>query len=521
MIIPKPAVQQSLPGAFSLKPHTTVYVSAPGDDRDARRIGNQLAHRLGLERQTCESLGEASHASALNGSIVLVIDPSDESLGIEDYRLMVEQDMITLCASREAGAFYAMESLIQLAPRQSVSPDGNGHERRIACVQIEDRPRFSWRGLMLDSARHYQDIPTIKAWVDRIASLKLNRFHWHLTDDEAWRIQIDKYPRLTEVAAWRGEGANRYGGFYTKDQAREIVAYAKERGITVIPEVEMPGHCNAAIYAYPELSCSSQPLKVGKEGWNAYTQVHGRLPFCVGRDQTLAFIKDILREVADVFDSPYIHVGGDERPAGIWSECPHCNERIKQAGLTNEDELHVWFMSHIADFVKHDLGRQSIGWAEKLDLGMPENQIIQGWHAGQSAAAIAAGRRTINSTHEWVYMDYPWTETGQKAMPKWMPILPLSKVYAFDPTGEDARMEDSGLVLGSEAPVWTEFISSQEQLEEHLMPRLAALSEALWSTRNSKNFKDFKQRLHRYQGKSLPIASPVVVGTLKKHPTLA
>jgi hexosaminidase len=519
MIIPKPVTQNSSPGSFSLNSQTQVFVS--GDDKHVRWVGEQLARRLGVGRQVCKLLGDVDHAPAPRGSIVIVIDPSDESLGAEGYRVTVERDMVTLCASGGTGAFYAAESLIQLAPRKTDSCSGNGRERRIACVQIEDQPRFPWRGMMLDSARHYQDIPTIKAWIDRIASLKLNRFHWHLTDDEAWRIQIDKYPRLTENAAWRGEGENRYGGFYTKDQAREVVAYAKDRGITVIPEIEMPGHCNAALYAYPHLSCSGKPLKVGKEGWNAYTQVEGRLPFCVGRDETLTFIKDVLREVAEVFDTPYIHVGGDERPAEKWSECPHCNERMKQAGLANEDELHVWFMSHIANFVLQGLGRQSIGWAEKLELGMAEGQIIQGWHAGQSSSAIAAGRQTINSTHEWVYMDYPWSVAGQKTKSKWMPILPLRKVYEFDPAGEGDGSENAGQILGSEAPVWTEFLSTQEQLEQHLMPRLVALSETLWSPRNSKNFKDFQRRLLRYQDKPLPAAGQVVISDLTKHPSLA
>ncbi|MEZ6189865.1 MAG: beta-N-acetylhexosaminidase [Phycisphaerales bacterium] len=517
MIIPKPMNQEARPGAFQLSQRTRVYLAMQEDDRRGKWIGQQLSLRLGLEHPGCIWLGSISRATLPAGTIVIIIDPSEESLGAEGYWMTVEREMVTLCASGYEGAYFATESLIQLATPRAEATDGNGRKRSIPCVRIKDQPRYPWRGLMIDSARHFQDVPLIKSWIDRMASLKINRFHWHLTDDEAWRIEIDKYPRLTELAAWRTEGGQRYGGFYTKDQAREIVSYANARGITVIPEIEMPGHCNAALYAYPHLSCCGRPLKIGHEGWNAYTQVEGRLPFCVGRDATLEFIKDVLREVAEVFDSPYIHVGGDERPAGVWSECPHCNERMRRAGLANEDELHVWFMSQIADFVSDELKRVSIGWAEKLDIGMPENQIIQGWHAGQSDKVISAGRQTINSTHEWVYLDYPWSLSGQEAKPKWMPVLPLRKVYEFEPAGDTAGGAGSGLLLGSEAPIWTEFITTQEELQQHVMPRLAALSEVLWSASKDRDYNDFKRRLLRLGGRSPAVISPVVTGSLAKR----
>lgn len=517
MIIPKPASVETLSGTFLLSSRTRVYLSMQNPDRRAKWIGQQLAQRLGLEHHTCTCLDTHDPAGAPAGSIVIIINPGDGELGHEGYWMTVARDMVTLYASGHTGAFYAAETLIGLLPHDAGATSGNGREHRIACVKIKDRPRFPWRGLMLDSARHFQDVALIKSWIDRMASLKLNRLHWHLTDDEAWRIQIDQYPRLTEVAAWRTENGERYGGFYTKAEAREVVAYAKDRGITVVPEIEMPGHCNAALYAYPHLSCKGEPLKIGQDGWNAYTQVEGRMPFCVGRDETLTFIKGVLREVVEVFDTPYLHVGGDERPAHIWSACPHCQERMKQAGLAHEDELHVWFMSHIADFVSHELNKQSIGWAEKLDIGMPQDQIIHGWHAGQSAKAMAAGRPTINSFHEWCYLDYPWSLATQETKPKWMPVLSLSKVYEFEPLEDAMGPNEADLMLGSEAPVWTEFITTPQQLELHVMPRLAALSEVLWSPRHARDFKDFQRRLRRSEGQVPAVSAPVVVGELAKR----
>ncbi len=511
-MIPKPAVQETIPGDFRLRPTSKVCLAARHDDEHARWIGEQLADRLELEDSSCDWLGDLDSSAAPIGSVVIVIDPGKTELGEEGYLLTVKADMITIYASDSRGAYYATESLVQLFDLSESDPRNNGDGRHLPCVRIKDRPRFVWRGFMLDSARHYQDLDLIKKWIDRMAALKLNRFHWHLCDDESWRLQIDKYPLLTEVSAWRVQDGKRYGGFYTKDQAREVVAYAKARGITVVPEIEMPGHCNAALHAYPYLSCKGDPINIGEDGWNMFTQVDGRLPFCVGKDQTLEFIKDILREVVEVFDTPYIHVGGDERPSGVWSECPHCQARMKQMGVPDEDALHVWFMSHIADFVRYDLGRQSIGWAEKLDVGIPENQIIQGWHPDQSAKAISEGRSIINSTHEWVYLDYPWTEEMQKRMPKWMPVLPLDKIYDFDPAREAGDPAASELVLGGEAPVWTEFIPNEAKLEAHVLPRLAALSEALWSPRESKNFDDFSRRLSRRDGKMKfkAVSSPII-----------
>ena len=271
-MIPKPAVQEVIPGDFRLKPTSNVCLAARHDDPHARWIGDQLAERLSLENVCCRWLGDLDSSVAPIGSIVIVIDPGKTELGAEGYLLTVKSDMVTIYASDNRGAYYATETLVQLVEQSDGDARNNGDGRHLPCVRIKDRPRFVWRGFMLDSARHFQSVELIKSWIDRMALLKLNRFHWHLCDDESWRLQIDKYPLLTEVSAWRTQDGKRYGGFYTKDEAREIVAYARARGITVVPEIEMPGHCNAAIHAYAHLSCTGDPIKIGADGWNAYTQ---------------------------------------------------------------------------------------------------------------------------------------------------------------------------------------------------------------------------------------------------------
>ena len=510
MILPKPVSYKELPGSFRLNPDAGVFLAVGRPTDQLKWIAGSLAEHLDLNGPTSVELDHADPDQAPVGSIVLAIHEHDRVLGDEGYRLTVKPDLVTLSAATASGLHYAAESLMQLAPRH----DAHGRERRIGCVQIEDKPRFAWRGFMLDSARHFQSVDLVKTWIDRIASLKLNVFHWHLTDDQAWRIQIDKYPRLTEVAAWRGNGRHREGGFYSKDEAREVIAYARDRGITVIPEIEMPGHCNAALHAYPELSCSGRTLRVGESGWDAYTQVEGRLAFCVGRDRTLAFIQDVLDEVAEVFDSPYLHVGGDERPADIWSACPHCQQRMQQHGLSNEDELHVWFMSHVGQYVKEKLGRQSICWAEKLDVGIPEHQIIQAWHPGQAASAMHAGRQSINSIHEWTYLDYPWSDQAMQGKPDWMIILPIEKVYDFEPSAEHNGPQSAARLLGSESPVWTEYIETPEMLDSHVMPRLAAFSEVMWTPPTQRDYSDFTHRLSRYLGEPGPVHSPVIYGRM-------
>ncbi len=493
--IPRPNVITPCPGFFKLASARDIYLAGPHRDTHLEWIGQYLADWLATQdiadvNILSDILGKDRVPA---GSIRLELDQSTEALSRGSYHLVVNPDSLTVKAHDTDGVFHGVQTLKQLI----ASATTTGQSGHMPCVRIKDEPRFPWRGFMLDSARHLQSVAEIKKIIDRIASLKLNRFHWHLADDQGWRLEIRKYPRLTSVGAWRGEGPNRYGGYYTQQQAREIVNYAKDRCVTVIPEIDMPGHCNAALHAYPRLSCTGKPINADAEGGlDAYTRHDGRLLFCAGRDEVLTFLKDVLTEVAEVFDPPFIHLGGDERPSGIWSDCPRCQRRMKDLGLDSEDELEYWFASQIAQFAHDHLKIRTIGWGDNLKkAGMPKGQVVQGWLEGQSAMAVGMGRQTINSFHEWVYLDYPWCKDSQEGKPDWMPLLPIKKVYDFEPVPEGTGPEASCLVLGGEAPVWTEHIRTFDSLIKHIWPRLQAFSEALWCAREVRDYTDFKQRV--------------------------
>lgn len=506
-VIPKPVETDLCPGDFGLASARMICLATAVDEPRFHWIGQYLADWLvsvGVARVPIQP--DVQNKLSPNGTIRLIHDPDNHELGDEGYKLCVEEDHVSITAHRSAGIFYGVQTLIQLA----AGGNQNGRGSRVPCVRINDKPRFTWRGLMLDSARHMQSVSEIKQIIDRLAALKLNRFHWHIADDQGWRFEVRKYPRLTSVGAWRGEGANRYGGFYTQNQVRDIVAYANNRCITVIPEIDMPGHCNAALHAMPELSCSGEPINVDAAGGlEAYTRSDGRQLFCAGRDNAISFLKDVLTEVAEVFDPPYIHLGGDERPADIWSKCPHCNQRMQQLGLANEDELELWFASQIATFVSEELKISTIGWGDNLKkAGMPEGQVVQGWLEGQSAMAAGMGRQTIHSFHEHVYLDYPWCEDSRQGKPDWMPLLPVEKVYDFEPVPEGLDPASTDLVLGGEAPIWTEYVQTYDLLLKQVMPRLQAFSEVLWSPRASRNYSDFKARAAQYTTLRPPVEPP-------------
>lgn len=510
-VIPKPCVTQPGSGAFQMRAAEAVRLRCPGVGTGLRRIGQYLTESL-LARgmSALPILPDLQGGPLREGSIYLVIEPGAEGIDDEGYELTIDSGSVCITASTEAGVFYGVQTLLQLA----AGPGGRVLAGPIEGVVIKDQPRFPWRGFMLDSARHMQSVAEIKRIIDHLAGLKLNRFHWHIADDQGWRFEVRKYPRLTSVGAWRGEGQNKYGGFYTQREVREIVAYAKERYITVIPEIDMPGHCNAALLAYPELSCTGEPIEAVPEGGlDAYTRNGDRKLFCAGRDEVMTFLKDVLKEVAEVFEPPYIHLGGDERPTDIWSKCPRCNEQMKRRGVTGEDELELWFATEVATYVHNELKVGTIGWGDNLKkAGMPGDQIVQGWLEGQSEMAAGMGRKTINSFHEWVYLDYPMCEKSQVGKPDWMPLLPAEKVYGFEPVPKGLDADKIDLVLGGEAPVWTEYVETFGKLVRQVMPRLAAFSEVMWSTRESRDYGDFKRRadqLFRKRQVGALVAEPV------------
>ncbi len=412
----------------------------------------------------------------------------------ESYELRIEPDQLTIMASHARGWFYALQTLGQLVAVHS-------SEGAIPCGVIRDRPRFRWRGSMIDSARHLQSVDWILRHLDRMAALKLNRLHWHLADDEAWRPEIKRYPELVEKAAWRGKGAHRYGGFYSHEQMRQVVDYARERFITVVPEIDMPGHCNAALAVFPELSCTGETLTLADEGWNAFTSLAGRRAFCSANEQVYTFIQHVFEELADVFDSPHLHIGGDETPHQHWEQCPQCQALLSDINGKASADLRIHFLKRIHAFCREKLGRSTIAWTEGVSDQLPQDQIVHAWFPGEAAIAARQGYQVINSNHEWTYLDYPASQEDARHKPDWMIVLPLEKIYHFDPLPDGLEAEHASRILGSEAPLWTEHAASEQSLEHQLMPRLIAFSEALWSPRVGRSFDDFQRRLESHEKK--------------------
>lgn len=503
-LIPRPASLIPGEGAFTIDKHTALYFDP--SSRGARDAARFLADVIEKGTRLQLAVKPATMSEAPSGGILLTAADADPALGNEGYSLTSTRLSVTIRAPGDAGLFYGAQTLRQLLPPEIESrPPGNPAPGwAIPCLRVDDQPRFAWRGLMLDSSRHFQDKDFILHVLDVMAGLKLNRFHWHLVDANGWRLQIDRYPRLTDIAAWRGEGDRRHGGFYTKDDVREILAHAKDLHIDVIPEIEMPAHEAAALFAYPELTCSGKVFPVGDGGLDHYSAHVGNIPFCAGRDETFVFLENVLTEVCDLFDSPIIHVGGDERPKGLWEKCPLCQERIRAEGLKDEHDLQNWFMRRIVKFLASK-NRRAISWAvtrsdpynptDMDDLG--HGALIQNWHEGTRFAA-RQGWDIVNSANGFVYLDYP--EFPGMGKPKWMPLLDLEKVYSFEPVPADLEPEFRKHILGGEACLWTELLP-REKVYGALFPRMLALAEVVWSPADGKDFADFRGRVERMEGR--------------------
>jgi hexosaminidase len=502
MIIPKPFIHQVKDGAFAFDTEVSVLLAFEADAGYAHFVAEELAQQIRVAAGCFVTVKAGKPEDAGRGDVVLTDTDVPGDLGNEGYSLTITQDQITLRASHNAGLFYAAQSLRQLliAQRstQSLAAADNSQApvRELPCVDIKDTPRFAWRGFMLDSARHFQPVDLIIKLIDQLAALKLNRFHWHLTDDQGWRLEVLGYPKLTSVGAWRsnGQGASgntgRYGGYYTQEQVREVVAYAKQRQIVVIPEIEMPAHNLASLAAYPEFGCHDGPSDVTNT-WGLLDGV-----YCAGKDQTFAFLNHVLDEVAELFPSTYLHLGGDERKPGRWDDCTRCRAVREKHDLPDEAALHRWFMDRVAGHVHTTLNRRSISWGDNIDAGGTQGQIVHGWLPEQSTKAARQGLDTINSTNQWVYLDYPETEKEKaENKPDWMKVLPLEKVYEFDPIPQDLESDLHHHIIGSEAPLWTEHVPTEADIHHQLWPRLIAFSETVWSPIENRDFEEFKKRL--------------------------
>jgi hexosaminidase len=458
-LVPQPEHIEAGQGSFALDRNTCIV--APADRR-----GQEIAAFLrdGIREQSGIALRAV--ASAKQPCIELRIDPSVQ--GEEAYRLTVTPRRIEIAAADDRGLFWGVQTLRQLLP------PGHRATLSIPAVRIDDAPRYAWRGVMLDAARHFIPVPLVKQQIDLFSRYKLNVLHWHLTDDQGWRIAIRKYPKLTSVGAWRTEpDGSRSGGFYTQQDIRDVVEYARQRNVMVVPEIEMPGHASAAIAAYPSLSCPKRPIPV-PAGWGVFTDI-----YCVGDEATFAFLHDVLDEVAALFPAPYIHIGGDEVPKQQWADSVSSQRRMHDEHLAGVEGLQSWFVQRI----QRDLearGKTLIGWDEILEGGADRNAIVEMWRGDAEAAkALANGNRVIVAGP--FYLDTP------------IENLTLQDLYRTDPFAAPAYAAHGAQVLGAEAPLWSEYVTPRN-LEAMLYPRVLALSERLWNP-GARDYADFQRRV--------------------------
>jgi hexosaminidase len=422
----------------------------------------------------------------------------------EAYKIVVSKNNVTIYGGSEAGVFYGIQTL-----RKSL-PFGQYKVVDLPSAIINDFPRFEYRGMMLDVSRHFFPIEFVKRYIDILALHNVNHFHWHLSEDQGWRIEIKKYPKLTEFGSLRKEtviGHNSgeydgmpYGGYYTQEEAKQIVAYAAERYITVIPEIDMPGHMRAALASYPELGCTGGPYEVWTK-WGVSDDV-----LCVGNDNTLNFIKNVLTEILDIFPSEYIHIGGDECPKTRWKECPKCQEKIEKEGLigdenhSREERLQSYFISYVEDFL-NSKGRRIIGWDEILEGGLAPNATVMSWRGIDGGIEAAKQKhRVIMTPNGYLYFDHYQSREVEKEPMAIGGYTPVEKVYAFEPVPSTLSEKEKQYIIGTQANVWTEYICSGNQVEYMVLPRLAALAEVQWCMPQKKNYNEFLQRLtHQFE----------------------
>ena len=421
----------------------------------------------------------------------------DKTLGEEAYTLTISKSGIAISASSPAGAFYAKQTLRQMIPAEAIT-DKKVTAVVLPCCTIKDAPHFAYRGAHLDVCRHFFTVDEVKTYIDILAMHKINRFHWHLTEDQGWRIEIKAYPQLTQVGAyregtmvgknWNSNDGVRYGGFYTQDEVKEIVQYAADRFITVIPEIEIPGHSLAALAAYPELGCRGDHYEVATT-WGVFPEV-----LCPGKEESFKFWETVLTEVMALFPSKYIHIGGDECPKDEWKKCPLCQKRIKAEGLRNEAELQSYVNRRIESFLNAH-GRQIIGWDEILEGGVTPTATIMSWRGTTGGIAAAqAGNKVIMTPNSYCYLDYYQSRDKENEPLAIGGYLPVEQCYSFDPYNGLTK-DQLQYILGVQGNLWTEYIATFDYAEYMLLPRISALAEVGWSYGN-KDYDDFLRRLN-------------------------
>ena len=487
-IVPQPVSVVASDGAFDLTKNTKICLLS---DDSTLNYSVRLFNGL-LDKSFGKPLPVIKSTQPEAGAINVRLG----GLQPEEYTLNIRPDGVDITGGSPAGVFYAFQTLRQLLP-VAVARGEKAGVIELPVAEIADKPHFAHRGGMLDVCRHFFTADDVKTFIDILAMHKLNRFHWHLTDDQGWRIEIKQYPKLTEVGAFRDrcnlqaeadapKDSVPYGGFYTQDEIRDIVQYAAKRFITVIPEIEMPGHASAALASYPYLGCKGEGYVVPST-WGVKADV-----YCAGNDSTFRFIEGVLSEVVELFPSEYIHIGGDECPKINWQQCPACQQRIKTEKLKNENELQSYFMQRAEKFLAGK-GRKIVGWDEILEGGISETATVMSWRG--SAGGIEAakkGNHVIMAPNSHCYLDYYQTDKTETEPKSIGGHLPIEKVYSLDPY-EGLNADEQQYILGVQGNLWTEFISEFDHAKYMLLPRLAALAEVGWSYDN-KDFDSFKKR---------------------------
>ena len=483
-IIPNPQ-QVSCNGSKAITLTADSRISIPHSGKELRGAAELFARDVAREEGLTLKIVEKPE-----GEIRLAVDPK---LGEEAYRLSVRPEGVVVEGGSPAGVFYGLQSLRQLVAQYGTT---------LPEVQVEDAPSFGYRGAMLDCCRHFFTVEEVKTFLDILALHKINRFHWHLTEDQGWRIEIKRYPELTKIGSRRAEtvlGNNSvaydgipYDGYYTQDDVREVVAYAAERFIEVIPEIEMPGHASAALATYPWLGCAGEGYKV-QTCWGVFPEV-----FCAGKESTFEFLQNVLSEVIELFPSKYIHVGGDECPKESWEKCPACQKRIQDEHLKNEHELQSYFVLRMEKWL-NEHGRHLIGWDEILEGGISQSATIMSWRGAKGGIAAArAGNKVIMTPNTHCYLDYYQTQHPQGNEPWGIGgYVPVEKAYALDPYDQLTEAERP-YILGVQGNIWTEYIAGFAHLQHMVLPRLAALAEVGWSYER-RDAEDFRRRMEVFR----------------------
>ena len=486
-------------GHFKISEKTRVYVS--GDERElistVRYFIERLDQLFGLKLETAHY--EGGHGKSR--SVILVLDKQLDGPGDEGYILEINPDQVVIKSKTANGIFYGMQTLFQLL--HTSTGDKKNQQLCLPALEIIDKPAYEWRGMHLDVSRHFFDKEFIMKYLDILATYKMNVFHWHLTDDQGWRLEIEKYPKLTDLAAWRTDHTDRpwsyeveitsdpqknlYGGYYTRDDIREIVGYAAERFITIVPEIEMPGHSQAALTAYPQFSCSGKPYVTPDDIPFEFTD-----PFCAGNDSTFIFLQDVLTEVMELFPSEYIHIGGDEAKKTPWINCPKCQARMRKEGLDNVDQLQSYFIRRVGSFLENH-GRKLIGWDEILEGGLAPGAAVMSWRGEEGGIEAAGhGHKVVMTPSHYLYFNRSQSSPDPGSSGS---VLTLHDVYRYDPVPEILTGEDREYVMGVQACLWTENTQTPSRAEYKLLPRLAALSEIAWTTKDNKNWQRFSEQI--------------------------